>query len=159
VCAPVLGLAGGQAGDGWVFGADEGCGLIFTHFCAVRKAYALLCACLRTLKFFAGKSMFLKGFALAVRLNLNDLVDDLAPKYPPCFSARGRWVEYLKSAAAAQNQRKEPKVILIADGRATFNVAFPFCDECVGTHRLAMRKLGKCEPDFLTSMASKYAPD
>ena len=50
------------------------------------------------------------------RINLNDAVADLHPAPPPCFLNRLEWVEYLKSAAAVQNHKGEPRVILVVDG-------------------------------------------
>jgi hypothetical protein len=84
-------------------------------------------------------------------------VADLAPEPPPCYQNRYAWREYLKSAAAAQNQRDEPKVILIAlDGGATFNYAFPFCVDCTQIKSLEMDRLGRCKPDFLTQLGELY---
>lgn len=90
------------------------------------------------------------------RINLSDAVDDLAPAPPPCFLNRISWREYLKSAAAAQNSRHEPKVILIAqDGAATFNFAFDICEDCTQKKSVEMMALGRCKPDFLKELGEK----
>lgn len=88
------------------------------------------------------------------RHNLSDAVDDLAPTHPPCYLNRLAWVEYLKSAAAAQNQRDEPKVFLIQEGEPVFNHQFPFCVDCTEQNKAAMDRLGRCKPNHLTEMES-----
>lgn len=90
------------------------------------------------------------------RLNLTDAVDDLAPAPPPCFLNRISWREYLRSAAAAQNNKAEPKVILIAhDGAATFNHAFPFCSDCTQVKSVEMMAAGRCNPQFLQQLGER----
>lgn len=91
------------------------------------------------------------------RLNLADTVQDLAPDPPPCYQNRYIWREYLKSAAAAQNQRDEPRVILIAeDGAATFNFDFPYCVDCTQIKSLEMSRVGRCQPNFLKTLGETY---
>jgi hypothetical protein len=91
------------------------------------------------------------------RLNLADAVDDLAPDCPPCYQNRYAWREYLKSAAAAQNQRDEPRVILMTeDGAAAFNFDFPFCVDCTQVKSLEMSRLGRCQPDFLKTLGADH---
>lgn len=89
------------------------------------------------------------------RLNLSDAVDDLAPAPPPCFQNRTGWREYLKSAAAAQNNRAEPKVILVDDGGARFNFAYPFCADCTQVKSVEMMRQGRCDPGFLQRLGQK----
>ena len=90
------------------------------------------------------------------RINLKDAVDDLAPPPPPCFFNRGSWMQYLQSAAAAQNQRNEPVVILVAqDGAATFNFDYPLCADCSQIKRLEMTRQGRCNPEYLTRLKEK----
>ena len=90
------------------------------------------------------------------RINLKDAVDDLAPPPPPCFFNRSGWMQYLQSAAAAQNQRNEPVVILVAqDGSATFNFAFPMCADCTRVKSLEMTRQGRCDPEYLTDLKEK----
>lgn len=85
------------------------------------------------------------------RLNLSDAVDDLAPPQPPCFLNRMAWIEYLKSAAAAQNSRHEPKVILVTqDGTARFNYAFNICEDCTQIKSVEMMAQKRCDPEFLS---------
>ena len=87
------------------------------------------------------------------RINLKDAVDDLAPPPPPCFFNRSGWIQYLQSAAAAQNQRNEPVVIRIArDGAATFNFDFPLCADCSQAKNLEMTRQGRCNPQYLTNL-------
>lgn len=94
------------------------------------------------------------------RLNLSDAVDDLAPIYPPpCFHNRTIWLEYLKSAAAAQNQRDEPKVILIRDGAASFNWDFPFCADCTQIKSLDMMRKERCQPEYLRRLGAEIHGD
>ncbi|XVJ69933.1 MAG: hypothetical protein HEQ39_09940 [Rhizobacter sp.] len=88
------------------------------------------------------------------RINLSDAVDDMAPAHPPCYLNRLAWVEYLKSAAAAQNQRDEPKVFLIASGEPVFNHQFPFCVDCTEQNRADMERMERCNPNHLTGMES-----
>lgn len=90
------------------------------------------------------------------RLNLNDAVDDMAPAPPPCFTNRIAWREYLKSAASAQNNKAEPKVILIdADGTARFNFAYPFCADCTQVKSVEMLAQGRCDPRALVRQGEK----
>jgi hypothetical protein len=90
------------------------------------------------------------------RLNLSDAVDDLAPlQPPPCFHNRSLWIQYLRSAASAQNQRGEPKVILIHDGVATFNWDFPFCADCTQIKSLDMMRKERCQPEYLRRLGSE----
>ena len=89
------------------------------------------------------------------RINLKDAVDDLAPPPPSCFFNRGSWMQYLQSAAAAQNQRNEPVVILVAqDGAATFNHDFPFCIDCTRIKSAKMLESNKCNPNYLKEVLS-----
>lgn len=89
------------------------------------------------------------------RINLKDAVDDLAPPSPKCFVNHIQWREYLQSAAAAQNVRGEPKVILIAsDGAAAFNRNFPFCVDCTQIKSFEMMAKGLCNPSFLKENAA-----
>lgn len=92
------------------------------------------------------------------RINLKDAVDDLAPPPPPCFFNRSGWMQYLHSAAAAQNQRNEPTVIRIAqDGAATFNFDFPMCADCTQVKSLEMSRQGRCNPHYLTTLKEKMS--
>ncbi len=62
-------------------------------------------------------------------------------------------MQYLQSAAAAQNQRNEPVVILVAqDGAATFNFDFPLCADCSRVKSLEMTRQGRCNPKYLTDL-------
>lgn len=86
------------------------------------------------------------------RLNLNDAVDDLAPLAPPCFTNRLEWVQYLKSAAASQNDRGEPRIVILnlnLKREPVINFDYPFCQDCTQVHSLAMTKVGRCQPQFL----------
>lgn len=90
------------------------------------------------------------------RLNLSDAVTDLAPPPPPCFLNRTQWMEYLQSAASAQNSRHEPKVILIhPDGDPYFNLDFPFCADCTQIKSTEMLAKGRCNPNHLTNLKEK----
>lgn len=86
---------------------------------------------------------------------MNDAVEDLAPMPPPCFHNRVGWIAYLKSAAAAQNHAGEPRVILIANGEAVFNLDFPFCEDCTQIKSLEMHNQGRCNKDYLTQLKAK----
>lgn len=90
------------------------------------------------------------------RINLKDAVDDLAPPPPSCFFNRSSWMQYLQSAAAAQNQRNEPVVILVArDGAATFNFDYPLCADCLQIKSMEMTRAGRCNPQYLTNLKEK----
>lgn len=92
------------------------------------------------------------------RINLKDAVDDLAPPPPLCFFNLGSWMQYLQSAAAAQNQRNEPVVIIVAqDGAATFNFDFPMCADCTQVKSLEMTRQGRCNPQHLTNLKEKLS--
>ena len=92
------------------------------------------------------------------RINLKDAVDDLAPPSPKCFFNRSGWMQYLHSAAAAQNQRNEPVVILVAkDGAATFNFDYPLCADCSQIKRMEMTRHGRCNPEYLVSLKEKLS--
>ena len=92
------------------------------------------------------------------RINLKDAVDDLAPPPPPCFFNRGSWMQYLQSAAAAQNQRNEPAVIHISqDGAATFNFDYPLCADCSQIKRMEMTHQGRCNPKYLTNLKERLS--
>jgi hypothetical protein len=85
---------------------------------------------------------------------LNDAVIDLAPLTPPpCFPNRQAWLEYLKSAAAAQNHKGENKVILTHKGRThEFNYAYDFCQDCDTHYKRLMQSQMSCRPNFLRSL-------
>lgn len=85
------------------------------------------------------------------RINLSDAVDDLAPAPPPCFLNKQHWIGYLKSAASAQNQRDEPKIILMVSGEPSINRAFDFCADCDTHTRDAMLTSQRCKPDWMKS--------
>ena len=85
----------------------------------------------------------------APRLNLSDAVDDLAPEHPPCFHNRRSWLEFLKSAAAVQNQRDEQTVIAIVTGQPTFNTGYDYCCDCLVSRARLMEKEGRCNPNHL----------
>ena len=90
---------------------------------------------------------------VARRVNLKDAVDDLAPMPPPCFHNRSGWLEYLKSATAAQNHAGESKVILISNnGEPAINLEFSFCDDCTKSHRQEMQSDGRCIPNYLKQL-------
>lgn len=92
-----------------------------------------------------------------IRINLADAVDDMAPEPPPCFHNRMLWIEYLKSAAAAQNQKDEPKLFLCGpDGAVRLNWNFPFCADCTQAKSLEMDSQGRCKPDFLKTLGATY---
>ena len=96
-----------------------------------------------------------------MRLNLSDAVDDLAPDPPPCYHNRTEWIAYLKSAASAQNQRDEPKVILITiHGEPTFNRQFPYCTDCNPEHRERMQSHSpsRCQPNYLRGPSCPPTP-
>lgn len=88
------------------------------------------------------------------RLNLSDAVDDLAPPPPPCFLNRASWKEYLKSGAAVQNHKGEPKVILLVDGSPAFNHALDFCSDCSTSQRASMVKQSRCDPAHLKKLTT-----
>lgn len=83
------------------------------------------------------------------RLNLSDAIDDLAPPPPPCYLNRMEWVQYLKAAAASQNDGESPKIILSAHGTPRINYDYPYCADCTQVHSLVMSRTGRCNPDFL----------
>ena len=92
------------------------------------------------------------------RINLKDAVDDLAPPPPSCFFNRSGWMQYLQSAAAAQNQRNEPVVILIArDGAATFNFDYPLCADCSQINSMEMTRQGRCNPEYLVNLKERLS--
>ena len=92
------------------------------------------------------------------RINLKDAVDDLAPPPPSCFFNRGSWMQYLQSAAAAQNHRNEPVVIIVAqDGAATFNFDFPLCADCSRVKSLEMTRQGRCNPEYLVNLKERLS--
>ena len=84
-------------------------------------------------------------------INLSDAVDDLAPAPPPCFLNKMHWIGYLKSAAAAQNQKDEPKIILVSNGEPAINRAFDFCADCTTDTRLKMQGAKRCNPDWMSA--------
>ena len=85
------------------------------------------------------------------RINLNDAVADLHPAPPPCFLNRLEWVEYLKSAAAVQNHKGEPRVILVVKGEPAFNLGFDYCCDCTQIKSFEMMRVDRCKPGFLQS--------
>lgn len=96
--------------------------------------------------------------AKPTRLNLTDAVNDLAPPPPPCFLNRLHWMEYLQSAATAQNSRNEPKVILISPAREPyFNLDYPFCADCTQVKSTEMMAKGRCNPNHLTEQKDSKA--
>lgn len=91
--------------------------------------------------------------AATIRMNTADAVDDLAPGHPPCWPDRHSWLEFLKSAAAVQNQRDEQKVILVVHGTLAFNVEYDYCEDCMSSRAARMEKEGRCNPDHLKETA------
>ena len=83
------------------------------------------------------------------RINLKDAVDDLAPPPPSCFFNKVQWVEYLKSAAAVQNHKGEPRVIIMENGTPAFNRELNFCVDCYQQKSVEMMAKGRCNPDDL----------
>ena len=83
------------------------------------------------------------------RINLSDAVDDLAPAPPPCFLNKQHWIGYLKSAAAAQNQRDEPKIIIMISGQPAINTNFDFCADCTVHTQLQMAAHDRCKPKWM----------
>ena len=83
------------------------------------------------------------------RINLSDAVDDLAPAPPPCFLNKQHWIGYLKSAAAAQNQRDEPKIIIVISGQPAINTDFDFCTDCTVHTQLQMAAHDRCKPKWM----------
>ena len=66
-------------------------------------------------------------------------------------------MQYLQSAAGAQNNRSEPVVILVArDGAATFNFDFPMCADCTQVKSLEMTRQGRCNPEYLKQQGEKH---
>lgn len=90
---------------------------------------------------------------MKVRINLHDAVDDLAPAPPPCFFNKLHWIEYLKSAAASQNNKGEQKVILVRDCEPVFNFGYNICVDCTQIKSVEMMARGQCNPDFLKALA------
>lgn len=88
----------------------------------------------------------------ATRLNLSDVIDDLAPPPPPCYQNRMQWMEYLKSCASTQIKRKSHKVILLQDDEPYFNFEFNFCRDCNQIQSLRMGNAGRCNPDHLKNL-------
>ena len=82
-------------------------------------------------------------------MNLKDAVTDLCPAPPPCFLNYTSWREYLQSAAGAQNQRSEPKIIIVIKGEPTINTEFDYCIDCTTGTRQKMVKADKCKPDWM----------
>lgn len=84
-------------------------------------------------------------------MNRADWIDELAPPAPPCFDTRMGWIEYLKSAAAAQKtDRGEPGPLILEPGQPVrFNYEFPFCCDCHAQHSLRMSRAGRCHPEYL----------
>lgn len=86
-------------------------------------------------------------------MNLKDAVIDLCPPPPPCFLNRMQWTEYLISAAASQNVRGEPKVILLTNGQPQFNREFPYCTDCTQIKSVEMMRANRCNPHHLKEIA------
>ena len=59
-----------------------------------------------------------------MRVNLRDAIADLSPPMPPCFLNQAEWLGYLDTAAAAQTQKNEPKIIIIINGEPAINFDF-----------------------------------
>lgn len=89
---------------------------------------------------------------IRTRINLADAVQDLAPAPPPCFLNRTAWLEYLKSAAAAQNHKGEPRVIAIVNGEPAFDMALNYCADCTEKKSVEMMGKGRCDPDHLKKL-------
>lgn len=92
---------------------------------------------------------------IKTRLNLADAVEDLAPAPPPCFLNHLSWREYLKSAAAAQNHKGEPRVIVIVNGNPEFDLTMNYCLDCTEKKSVEMMAKGRCDPDHLKKLATK----
>ena len=86
---------------------------------------------------------------MKVRINLSDAVADLMPPNPPCFKNHIDWGEYLKSAAAVQNHKGEPRVIEIVSGEPQFCKTFNFCVDCTQVKSVEMMTRNRCKPEFL----------
>ena len=89
---------------------------------------------------------------MKVRLNLADAVADLMPPNPPCFRNRMDWQEYLRSAAAVQNHKGEPVVIVWLHQEPSFNLDFNYCVDCYQIKAVEMMSKNRCNPNFLKDL-------
>lgn len=82
------------------------------------------------------------------------LVAQLAPPAPPCFSSRDQWVTFLAAACVAgvdgttRDSNLAP-LVLVRGEPAAFNPRFAFCADCTPEHRRRMCVQGRCRPDAL----------
>lgn len=109
-----------------------------------------------------------------------DMVAELAPHAPPCYSGRQElWVSYCQSASLEQRDGHEPGPlmftalgvtvpntvdstaqlprkqwpILIEKGREVrFNPAFSFCGECTAPWQARMDAKDQCRPTYLRDL-------
>jgi len=82
----------------------------------------------------------------------------LAPAAPPCFSSRGQWLEYVRTAAIEQRSGHTPGPLLIQPGKPTvFNPRFVYCADCTAQHSLRMHQAGKCQPKYLIALLAPAA--
>jgi len=83
----------------------------------------------------------------------------LAPVAPPCFSSRGQWLEYVRSAAIEQRagHLSGPLLVSPSNKPTVFNPAFVFCADCTAQHSLHMHRAGKCQPKYLIALLAPVA--
>jgi hypothetical protein len=77
------------------------------------------------------------------------LVAELAPVGPPCFSARDIWVEYLKSAAEETRSNHPGPLVFTPGEPVRFNYSFNFCADCMKSHAFEMARQDRCRPSHL----------
>lgn len=95
-------------------------------------------------------------------MSRRDLILKTAPPAPPCFGARDIWIEWCTSAAEAQSERGQPKLLILEAGKpARFNYVINFCADCAPFHQREKMALGLCKPGWLAQFdpANKTAHD
>lgn len=73
-------------------------------------------------------------------------------RFPPCFSTRTQWVEFLEEAATFQRPpRVRGPLHLDPTGtdRPRFNLGFNFCSDCDAAHKALKTAAGRCDPNHL----------
>lgn len=99
----------------------------------------------------ATRGRFPRGIDYSQRAQL---VAQLAPPAPPCFSSRDQWLTFLAAACVAgvdgtANEPDLAPLVFVRGEPAAFNPRFAFCADCTPEHRRRMFLEGRCHPDAL----------
>lgn len=77
-----------------------------------------------------------------------------APPAPPCFPSRLEWIEWLVSAAQADDRTATQSVIVLLRGQSVRLrlESIDYCEDCTAAYKAQQQRLGRCDPQWLKRM-------